>query len=132
MSKISAQYGKLTDSEKNYFKTNPHHAKAIYDSKQIAFAETKRRFGENGHNGKTDAFRHCFWSAILCRDIGYAGALAFTIAHEGFTSNPVIEKQMDLHNNSVGLRYGMSKASDSVLAEYCATAFKVGRLKVIK
>ncbi len=129
---IYKQYNSLKEGEKAYLKSNPHHAFAIKESKNVAFAETKSRFGNNGHNDKSDAFRHCFWSAMLSRDIGYKNALEFTTAHEDFPENPVNEKDMDLHNNNVGIRLGVSMASNEKLAQYCHTALLVGRLKVIK
>ena len=58
------QWEKLTPMEKLYIATNPHHAFAIRASKKKAFAETLNRFGHNGHNDESDAFRHCFWSSI--------------------------------------------------------------------
>ena len=53
-----------------------------------AFAETQRRVGIDGHNDKSDAFRHCFWSAILSRELGFMNALEFTTAHESSPTNP--------------------------------------------
>ncbi|EPP5335791.1 DUF6973 domain-containing protein [Vibrio harveyi] len=53
-------------------------------SERCCFFETESRFGINGHNDKSDAFHHCFWSAMLARDIGYKNALEFTTAHEDF------------------------------------------------
>ncbi|MEC4719695.1 hypothetical protein RY831_11090 [Noviherbaspirillum sp. CPCC 100848] len=97
------QFKQLTPSEQQYITVYPHHAFAIKNSKEAAFEETKRRFGFNGRNDQSDAFRHCFWSAVLAREIGYAGALRFTTAHESSPLNSKIEKEMDLHNNGVGL-----------------------------
>ena len=76
------QFKQLTPQEQNYLKAHPHHAFSIKQSKETAFEETKRRFGFNGRNDKSDAFRHCFWSALLAREIGYTNALQFTTAHE--------------------------------------------------
>ncbi len=100
------QFTKLTPAEQAYIAANPDHALTIRNSKDTAFNETKRRFGKNGHNDKSDAFRHCFWSAILARDLGYKNALHFTTAHESDPANPPGEKTMDLHNNGVGLAIG--------------------------
>ncbi len=69
-----------------------------------AQAETINRFGSNGLNDKSDAFRHTFWLAINTKSVGAFLALAFSNAHE--TDTPAkfqLEKQMDLHNNSVGV-----------------------------
>ncbi|MDK9809273.1 hypothetical protein [Vibrio sp. D406a] len=129
---VYQQYNSLKEGEKEYLKLNPHHAIAIKDAKDVAFFETESRFGINGHNDKSDAFRHCFWSSMLARDIGYKNALEFTTAHEDFPENPENEKVMDLHNNKVGIRLGLSMASNDKLAHYCYTSLLAGRLKVIK
>lgn len=132
INQIYKQYNSLKDDEKEYLKLNPHHSFAIKKARDVAFSTTKSRFGRNGHNDKSDAFRHCFWSAMLARDIGYKNALKFTTAHEDFPENPANEKDMDLHNNKVGIRLGLSMASNDKLAHYCHTSLLVGRLKVIK
>lgn len=103
----------------------------IKRAKETALAETKRRFGRNGHNDKADAFRHCFWSALLARDIGYATALQFTTAHESSPTNDPAEKQMDLFNNGVGLQIGRAKGADAILSARCMPALTSGRLKVV-
>jgi len=126
------QYGKLKAAEKKYIKENPHHIPAIIESKSTAYTETKARFGYNGHKDKTDAFRHCFWSAVLSRDIGYENAIKFTTAHENFPDNPKHEKEMDLHNNKAGARLGLSKADNEKLSSYCNSKLLSGNLKVIK
>ena len=103
-------------------------------SKDTAFNETVRRFGRNGRNDRTDAFRHCFWSSVLSRDIGYFWAKAFTDAHETNPDNPPDEKEMDLHNNSVGLKIGFFyfiPDSNTNLSDKCFKALENGELKVI-
>lgn len=105
------QFGRLTPQEQAYIQSHPHHALTIKEAKETAFAETKARFGRNGHNDKSDAFRHCFWSALLARELGYAKALTFTTAHESSPTNVPAEMAMDLHNNRVGLHIGLGKGS---------------------
>lgn len=103
-------------------------------SKDTAFNETIRRFGRNGRNDRTDAFRHCFWSSVLSRDIGYFWAKAFTDAHETNPDNPADEKEMDLHNNSVGLKIGFYyfiPDSNTNLSDKCNKALENGELKII-
>lgn len=103
-------------------------------SKDTAFNETVRRFGRNGRNDRTDAFRHCFWSSVLSRDIGYFWAKAFTDAHETNPDNPADEKEMDLHNNSVGLKIGFFyfiPDSDTNLSDKCNKALENGELKIL-
>ncbi len=115
-SSLYDKYDHLTDDEKSYFKTHPR--------------QTTKRFGHNGRNDKSDAFRHCFWSATLSRDIGYKNALEFTNAHESSPLNIAKEKTMDL-NNSVGLRIGISKSDNTKLSKLCNDALNAGKLKVI-
>lgn len=128
---IYDQFKQLTPLEQQYIRAHPRHAIAIRNSKEKAFEETKKHFGFNGKNDESDAFRHCFWSALLVRDIGYAGALRFTNAHESSPLNPKNEKEMDLHNNGVGLSIGRVGGSDQVLIHRCMEALQNGKLKIL-
>ena len=134
------QWQRLTPAEKAVIASmasNPLTAvkiPLIKMSKDTAFNETTRRFGFNGRNDQSDAFRHCFWSSVLSRDIGYFWAKAFTDAHETNPDNPPDEKEMDLHNNSVGLKIGFYyfiPDSNSSLSDKCYKALQNGELKVI-
>lgn len=131
MPNVIDQYNHLTPSEQQFIKAHPLDAIAIQEDTQKAFQETARRFGFNGHNDKSDAFRHCFWSAMLVRDIGYTRALAFTTAHESSPTNAPDEKAMDLHNNGIGLSMGRAGMSDQFLSAQCVGALNSGRLKVL-
>jgi len=126
------QFKNLTDKEKNYVLKHPHHINTIKESKEEAFSETKKHFGKNGRNDKSDAFRHCYWSAILSKELGYVNALEFTTAHESSPLNPKNEKKMDLHNNKIGLKIGQNKKSKLSLSMQCLAALRGGKLKVIK
>lgn len=150
------QWTHLRDGEKKYLLKHPDHALTIKSSKDRAFNETKKRFGTNGHNDASDAFRHCFWSAMLSRDLGYYNAKEFTTAHEDWPGNPPGEQRMDLHNNGVGLQIGRKNTdffeylpavtrwisgietitrveemlvSDSDLSDLCYKALKDGKLQ---
>lgn len=125
------QFQQLTPQEQLYIRSHPQHVFAIKGAKESATTETRRRFGKNGHNDRSDAFRHCFWSALLAREIGYVNALAFTTAHESSPTNIPAEKQMDLHNNGVGLSIGRVKGTDQSLSTRCAAALANGQLKVL-
>lgn len=129
---VYEQYNNLTSDEQMYIKSHPHHAFAIKESKEKAFAETIKYFGINGRNDKSDAFRHCFWSAILARELGYQNALQFTNAHESDPRNLPDEKAMDLQNNSIGLSIGRIGGNNNHLSGRCMAALLNGKLKVIK
>jgi hypothetical protein len=121
----------LTDKEREFILANPFSVGTIQDDVNKALAEAQRRYPGTVHNGEGDAFRHCYWSALLTRDVGAANAKAFTDAHEDKAGNPAGEKAMDLHNNGVGIDVGKAnpKASDSVMADRCADMLKMGRLQ---
>lgn len=132
------QWKHLTPAEQAVITALAVHSPAkvvlIKMSKDKAFNETQRVFGINGHNDKSDAFRHCFWSATLSRDIGKFWAKLFTDAHETKPGQPKKEKEMDLHNNAVGLDIGFYyfiPDSDKSLSQQCQDALKAGKLKVI-
>lgn len=121
----------LTPAEKAYLLLHPHHIGPIGEAADKARAEARVQFpGAGLHNGRGDAFRHCYWSALLARDIGPDNALAFTTAHEDYGSNPPGEKAMDLHNNAVGVAIGRQNpsASDQALVTLCVQATYNGRL----
>ncbi|KKD00973.1 DUF6973 domain-containing protein [Photobacterium halotolerans] len=125
------QYDRLTDAEKDYVKSNPFHVFSIKSAKEKAFEETSREFGKNGRNDASDAFRHCFWSALMARELGYMNAQRFTNAHESSPDNPFMEKKMDLHNNDVGLCIGARGGSDRSLSNACMAALQGGELMII-
>jgi hypothetical protein len=98
----------------------------------LASEEALRRFGYDGHNDKADAFRHCYWSALLARKIGAKYAEYYTCAHEDFPNNPHEEKAMDLHNNSIGISIGRLGGDDRQLSERCMAALLNNKLKTLK
>lgn len=128
----SDAFNKLTASEKIHLAMFPEQLAVIKRSSQRALLESELRFPGNRRNTPGDAFRHCFWSALLARDIGYASALRYTNAHEAFPDNPPDEKAMDLHNNAVGLNIGRFGGPNRILILRCTEALRAGRLKIIE
>lgn len=121
----------LTPAEKWFLIWHPHLIDTIREDATKALAVARNRFpGAGQHNGRGDAFRHCYWSALLTRDIGAANARDFTTAHENYSDNPTGERAMDLHNNAVGIAIGQAfrSASDIELSNQCAAALSNGRL----
>ena len=100
-------FGDLTTQEKWLVAAFPARALIIYNNKELAETETINRFGNNGRNDKSDAFRHAFFNAMNSNDAGDTVARLFSNAHESeVTSNLILEVQMDLHNNNVGHTIG--------------------------
>ncbi len=97
----------LTAEEKVLVALFPAQALIIMGNKEPAETETENRFGNNGINNKSDAFRHAFFNAMNSNDAGDFVARKFSNAHESETpQNLILEKQMDLHNNNIGHNIG--------------------------
>jgi hypothetical protein len=103
----------LNEAEISLYRQNPRLAYKIYEVEENAVRETVNRFPNMApHNTPADAFRHAYASALLARDIGAYNARYVTNLHEMTVNNPTNERDMDLSNNSVGIRIGSSWAID--------------------
>ena len=93
----------LSQAEKNLIKKYPHQAYGIFKNRKIAEDATKTKFGFNGRNDKSDAFRHAYYNVINTSVVGIDIAKLFSDAHESETPTSLAkEKQMDLFNNNIG------------------------------
>lgn len=54
------------------------------------------------HNGKGDAFRHCYWNARMTLDFGSGDAKKIADNHEKEAPGPAKEESMDKSNNNHG------------------------------
>ena len=73
-----------------------------------AFMATVMRFGHQGLDDPSDAYRHCFLSCCMAQRIGARRAQQFGDAHEAFPGNPNCENKMDQANNATGRALGKS------------------------
>ncbi len=97
----------LSVAEKALVALFPGQALIIQANVDDAQTETINRFGFNGRNDKSDAFRHAFFNAMNSNDAGDYVARLFSIAHESeVPPNLDLERQMDLHNNDQGHTIG--------------------------
>ena len=72
-----------------------------------AFAKQATRVLYGDETDRSDAFRHCLWSACLTLDMGSKSARTLTNLHEHFdTSGSRQEQRKDLWNNSKGREIG--------------------------
>ena len=122
-------YG-VTAEEKAWLMAHPFDALKISEAKDIAMAKTRELFRGGQHNTVADAFRHCYWSALMTVRIGARKTREFSTWHETKMSNPFDEWRMDLHNNQVGIEIGERGGDDVELARQCAAALP--RLWVIQ
>lgn len=85
------------------------------------------------NDGHRDAFRHCYWNALLARRYGQEWAKQFATAHEGGPGNPAEREAMDLWNNEVGRKIAKDnpKATEKQLADKVKAAVTGGQLMVV-
>jgi hypothetical protein len=88
---------------------------------------TARRYGKL-HNGKGDAFKHAYWSALMTFYQTETWAKALGNAHEARPHNPALERRMDLHNNAVGRGHGKRAIIISSVDDGVDRSFRRGDL----
>jgi hypothetical protein len=105
----------LTAAEWLLILQNPAAAALVSVNRGYAEQQTVARFGNNGINDRSDAFRHCFFAALntLTWIVGADLARRFAEAHETGTLLPrfQLEFDMDTFNNNVGINYGQGHSS---------------------
>lgn len=126
--------GGMNEAEWNYCRVPSHTSLCNKASKHAdtALAEAKNRWPSSLHNGKGDAFRHCYWNARMTIDFGKGTAKGFADRHEQNPDQPAIEKKMDLFNNNVGREVGEASSSYVDAVERCSYKLRHHRLRIIK
>ena len=104
----------LNPAEQALASAHPFQATQYYISSQVAIDYTVSKFGYNGYQNASDAFRHAFWNSVLTMRIGSTAAKTWTDAHESTSSG--IDKQMDLFNNGLGRSICVSKGYENLNA----------------
>ncbi len=84
------------------------------------------------HNGKGDAYRHCYWNARMTISIGESGAMKIASNHEAIRNGPAKEKKMDLANNKTGRAIGKAKKTTSKSHTECKSRANSGKLVTLK
>lgn len=84
------------------------------------------------HNGKGDAFRHCYWNARMTIELGAGNAKSIADNHENGSDGPAAEKSMDLANNASGRSIGASAGTYAKAKEACRVAAVNGKLVTLK
>ncbi len=129
-------YKTLSDDEKSFIFRHPRYAYKFNANSEKAKAIGKQF--EGGKNGYGDAVRHCYWCALNQVSAGLNSPLAeeFGNAHENKPDNGINEKNMDLHNNSVGYYLGneaiKNNWSEEELLKTVIKAADDGKLKILE
>jgi len=124
----------ISQNEKNLIKSFPMEAWNIFKNREIAERATKSKFGFNGLNDKSDAYRHAYYNAINTKKVGAYLAELFSNAHESEVPIALtLEKEMDLFNNSIGhksnINYPISTITE--LENKIYQEFLIGNLKYL-
>lgn len=98
--------GLLNPQEKALYNLNPTKALLCMSNGKLALKYAEENYISSVlHNGNGDAFRHCLWNYGMAIDVGQEFAKKWSDAHEyGSEGQPLIERNMDLFNNAVGLQ----------------------------
>lgn len=108
-------WNNITQQERDLIKQDPLLAFGVYENRAIAENATRDKFGVNGRNDRSDAFRHAYYNLINTKRVGIDAAVSFSNAHESETPLALIkEKQMDLFNNNIGHNSIVGNSSKSV------------------
>ena len=129
-------YGLYTQAEWELLKNDPLAAlegKTNADKAQKAVKYNDTLIPGTGHNDDEDAVRHAYWSAMNASDTDEETARKIGEAHEDvpLDQQSEAEKNMDLHNNEVGINIGVNNpdASDGELFEKVLDALDDGLLQ---
>ena len=120
--------GLLNSQEKALFNSNKAKGTLCIANGKFAVDYAQKNYiSSELHNGNGDAFRHTLWCYGMVVDVGYDFAKKWSDAHEnGAVGQPSIEKQMDLHNNAVGLNLGKTYPNTILHSTFIKnTKFKV-------
>ena len=146
------EFKKLSRPEKTWVIMHPFAAlKAAgisYNARKTADSlKTSAIMDGDADGGQVDAFRHAYWMAMLCRDIGWRKAYRLGKAHE--KGNYLDYKKhrtedgslpdkaacdMDLWNNNTGINISLkhAKLSNDSLQKLVTAYVLQGKMKVIR
>ncbi|MFF2842446.1 DUF6973 domain-containing protein [Paenarthrobacter sp. NPDC057981] len=112
------------------------------DAKKWAESITEWKFPiaqESNHNTRSDAFRHCSWSAALSNRVGFDTAWQILSTHETSAKRqPEAELRMDMANNYTGARIGLEARSKGGNDQWgwimnkCEKLARAGQLEVLR
>lgn len=71
----------------------------------VAERMTWKRYGSVGGRGEGNAYQHIVWAMVMTVEFGSRTARGFLNRHEDVQQRRG-ERQMDLHNNDLGLWFG--------------------------
>jgi hypothetical protein len=146
------EFKKLSYPEKIWVLKHPFVAQRAQDFSQIArkiadSLKTTTLLDGDANGGQVDAFRHAYWMALLCREIGWRKAYRLGKAHEkgnylDFKKHRLEDGSMpdkpscdmDLWNNNTGINISLAyrKIDNDSLKIIVINNILQGKMKIIR
>ncbi|MET7976307.1 hypothetical protein ABZW44_25330 [Streptomyces mirabilis] len=128
----------VTPAERNYCFWNPYDCSKARDHAEIALQYAKDLYPDRTlFQGTGDAFRHCYWNALMEVFVDHETAYEVATRHESQSRG--VDKETDLKNNKKGREIGRYyKARYSKAEAYkktrssCKSHVSKGKLWIIK
>ena len=122
----------LTEGIKCVFFVGPFDcAKGKIDADTAAAVARESYPANSLHNGIGDAFRHCYWNALMAISIGRNQAKKVADLHEDHNpTGPIGEREMDLKNNEIGRQIDSESKTAAEARAACDEYVKTGYLQL--
>ncbi len=122
----------LTEGLKCIFLVGPFDCAKGKTNADTAGATARENYpADTLHNGIGDAFRHCYWNALMTISIGRNQAKKIADLHEdNNTTGPLAEREMDLKNNEIGRQVGSESTTADEAREKCDDHVRTGHLQL--
>ncbi|MFG0609847.1 DUF6973 domain-containing protein [Delftia acidovorans] len=122
----------LMEELSHIWNIGPWDALSTRSDNKDALSTAQRKFPRNElHNGKGDAFRHCYWSCIMSLRMGVDQAKSVGDTHEEYGTKAGQAKKeeiMDLHNNQKGRNCSLSSKTKNDCENKCQDSLDDGSL----
>jgi hypothetical protein len=106
-------------------------AKSKSDADTAAAAARESYPANTLHNGIGDAFRHCYWNALMTISVGRNSAKKIADLHEDNNpTGPIGEREMDLKNNEIGRQVGSESKTPAEARAKCDAHVQTGYLQL--
>lgn len=112
------------------FQVGPIDCYTARNDANTAFNTAAELYPDSTHNGPGDAFRHCYWNALMAIHINPDQAKTVADNHEELGSGPEAERQMDYKNNEIGREIGSNSPDEESAKNGCIGAVDSGRLQL--
>ena len=122
------QTGEYTSCIKAVGVSGPYRCLQAKNHASVASSAAASLYPRSLHNGRGDAFRHCYWNARMTRDFGSSLAYKIATNHEYAVPGPANERAMDLSNNLTGRNVGVKSSSMQNALAMCKWRADTGRL----